>query len=190
MNIKLKKIFERYKRLITKKAGGHKAIRKGNITKRRILRFYEKNKRWPNRTSTCEIESLLGSRFENFVSPTAPAYDYRLRRIALVSGRKASGKRKHNIQEFKKEIISFVEIYGRVPARYKNQKIEGEGRLRAKLEYYTKECGDMTFLSKIYSADKCHRSGIPLKYRPLINRNLDELEKPLVRLTKTEIKGE
>ena len=65
----------------------------------------------------------------------------------------------------------------------KHELIKGEATLRNRLEYYTKDKNDMTFLGKIYAVDKCHLSGIPAKYRPIINEALD-VEKPLIRLVK------
>lgn len=158
-------------------------VRKGNRSKQKIVAFYKKYNCWPQRTSEDRVERSLATKFENFVSPTAPAFDEELRRIALSSGRKTNGKRKHNVQGFKKEILSFVEEHGRVPTTASGEKIPGEGNLRHKLDYYTKQMNDTSFLGLIYKGDKCHKSGIPMKFRKVINQNID-LDKPLVRLVK------
>ena len=44
----------------------------------------------------------------------------------------------------------------------------------------------MTLLGRIFEVDKCHLSGIPMKYRAIINKSLD-VERPLVRLPKREL---
>ena len=140
-----------------------------------------KNNRWPNRRSKNKAERKLGQVFENFVSKEAASYDSRMRRIAMTTGRTTNNKRKHNVNGFKEEILDFIKTYGRTPMRYRGETIEGEGSLRSKLDRYTLTLKDMTFLSKVYNADPCHRSGIPSKFRPIINKAL-ETEKPLIRL--------
>jgi hypothetical protein len=203
MNPKITSLFNRFRKLLKSRVdnfmygegAGHgntlfakNKIREGNKSKERVLQFFEKNGRWPNRRSESKREVKLGQRFENYISKEAPAYDPQFRRIAMVTGRKTNNKRKHNVQEFKKEIISFIETNGRVPTTYSGEKIAGEGTLRAKLDYYTQTAGDMTLLGEVYSLDKCHRSAIPARFRPLINKALD-IEKPLIRLANYELEG-
>jgi hypothetical protein len=155
---------------------------KGNRTKNRILDFFLTENRWPDRKSTKKREQALGQRFENYVSKQAASYDPQFRRIVMLTGRKSNHKRKHDVQGFKKEILAFIKEHGRVPSTsYQYQTNEGEARLRHKLDYYTQTKKDMTLLGKIYETDKCHLSGIPVKYRKLINESLD-VEKPLIRL--------
>lgn len=205
MNTKLQRIFARYRDLLVKRVKDYKygkgagngktldaknRIRQGNVSKNRILAFYEANGRWPSRLSDSKRERTLGYRFENYCSKEAAGYDAQFRRIAMVSGRKTNNKRKHNVKAFKAEIIEFIQTNGRVPTTLTGEKIQGEGRLRAKLDYYTQEANDMTFLGEVYSLDKCHKSGIPARFRPLINQALEEVEKPLVRMAQYELKGE
>lgn len=101
----------------------------------------------------------------------------------MATGRTTNHKRKHDVKGFKKEILQFMETHGRAPMSRRHQTVEGEGCLREKLNRYTLELKDMTFLGEVYGKDKCHRSGIPGKYRKLINESLD-VEKPLIRLVK------
>ncbi len=205
MNLKLQKIFTRYRKILIKRLKEYKygegagtgrslfsknSVRQGNKTKNRILDFYEKNGRWPSRRSKSVRERYLGYRFENLVSKEAGAYDAQMRRIAMVSGRKTNNKRKHDVQGFKKQVIEFIEQHGRIPARYADQKIQGEGILRARMDYYIDDKNDMSFSGEIYSRDKCYRTSIPYKFRPLINRALEETEKPLIRMANYELKGE
>lgn len=204
MNAKLEKIFNRYRALLAKRLKDYKygkgagqgktlnaknKIRQRNNSKLRILAFYEKTGKWPSRLGKTKTERTLGTRFENFVSKESATYDSQFRRIAMVSGRKTNNKRKHNVQEFKAQIIEFIKTNGRAPSTYSGQTIEGEARLRAKLDYYTKKANDMTLLGEVYSLDKCHKSAIPMKYRPIINVAL-KVEKPLVRMANYELKGE
>lgn len=171
-------------------------LRRGYNKKMRILAFFERKGRWPRRTDTRVIfttatERTLAMSFENYMSKEAKAYDADFRALAMsISGRKTNNKRKHNVKEFKNEILQFLATHGRVPSTsYEYQTVEGEAKLRHKLDYYTNDCGDMTLLGEIYSVDKCHKSGIPVKYRRLINQAI-EVEKPLVRLSQTVLKGE
>jgi len=178
-------VVEKYRSLLFKKAT-NKQLMKGYKSKSRILDFYLKNNRWPSRLSTNKREKQLGVRFENFVSKEAPSYDSNFRRLAMATGRNTNNKRKHNVRGFKKEILEFVKTNGRVPSTsYKYGNSEGEARLRHKLDYYTLDKNDMTFLGKVYEGDKCHRSGIPAKYRALINESLN-VDRPLIRLVTNE----
>lgn len=191
MNQKIESIFNRYRKVLKKRVKEteqKKSVRRGNKSKEYILQFFEKNGKWPSRLSRYKREAKLGTRFENFISKESATFDVQLRRIAMATGRKTNNKRKHNVQEFKKEIISFIETNGRVPTTYSGEKIAGEGTLRAKLDYYTQTAGDMTLLGEVYSLDKCHRSAIPARFRPLINKALD-IERPLIRLANYELEG-
>lgn len=197
MDKKLEEKFEEYRTLIsvraeTKPKGkgsgtaglGYASLARGNKNKNKILNFYVKNGRWPKRTAKSKTESKLGTIFENLVSKESGSYDLQLREIVMSTGRKSNNKRKHNVKEFKVEIIEFIKENGRVPASNgEYEKIEGEATLRGKLDYYTlkAESKDMTFLGEVYSLDRCHRSGVPSKFRPIINSALD-IDKPLIRL--------
>jgi hypothetical protein len=187
MENKLHRTIRKYRNLLKVKAEKRKGERyytlllKGNKSKNKVLDFYLENNRWPNCRNGSVYERKLGRRFENYVSKEAASYDPHFRRIAMASGRTTNNKRKHDIEGFKKEILTFIETHGRSPMRYQDQTVEGEGNLRSKLDRYTLTLGDMTFLGKVYSSDPCHRSGIPAKYRPIINKALD-VEKPLIRL--------
>lgn len=153
-------------------------------SKIKIIKFYLKHNRWPSRNSKNRYEKTLGTRFENFVSKQCSSYDTSLRRIAMVTGRTTNNKRKHNVKEFKKDIVEFLKIHNRVPSNCRNKNAQkGESTLRCKLDYYTKKNNDMTLLGKVYEYDKCHRTGIPAKYRALINTNII-VDKPLIRLVK------
>jgi hypothetical protein len=191
MNSKLLKLFNRYRNLLKRRVDEANSrykttIRAGNRSKNRILDFYLLNGKWPSIRGSTVRERKLARRFENLMSKESASYDYQLRRIALVTGRKTNNKRKHDIAGFKKQIISFIEEHGRAPNKYSNEKIEGEGNLQAKLNYYTAVKGEMTFLGEIYALDNCHRSGIAMKYRPLINKSVD-VERPLVRLPNKDL---
>lgn len=192
---KVNKLFTEYRKTIRQRwldaAIARKQILKGNRTKLRILAFYERNGRWPNRQNgLTENERNLGTRFENFISKKAGAYDPDLRKISIALGRKASGKKEHNVVKFKNDILNFLAEHGRVPSTsYEHETIDGEANLRRKLDYYTVNCKDMTLLGQVYSVDKCHKSGIPAKYRKIINESID-VEKPLVRLTQKALNGD
>jgi hypothetical protein len=181
---KVYRIFDKYRTLLNKRReewNGTGSLLRGNRTKNRILDFYLKNNRWPNRRLGNKFEKVLAQRFENFVSKENGSYDATFRRIVMAMGRKTNNKRKHDKRGFKKQILDFIDQYGRTPMRYAYESIEGEGNLRAKLDYYTLKQNDMTFLSKVYKKDKCHKTGIPGKYRSVINQSLD-IDTPLVRL--------
>jgi hypothetical protein len=178
-------ILDKYRSFIKKKVekGFYRGqTRKGLKKKNKILDFYLSNNRWPKRNGATDTERTLATAFENYLSKESGTYDAKLRRIVMATGRKSNHKRKHDIAGYKKEIIAFMKEHGRVPSTsYKYQTFEGEARLRHKLDFYTVEKNDMTFLGVVYGYDKCHKSGIPAKYRALINKSLD-VEKPLVRL--------
>jgi hypothetical protein len=195
-NLKVYRIFEKYRnklkadlKTVPKGEGAGRGANtrvqtiRGNRSKNRILDFFLKNGRWPNRVSDSKTERQLGTRFENFIAKTAAAYDPTLRRIARALGRGTNNKRPHNVAAFKKEILTFIKENGSVPTTRSGEKIPGEGQLRNKLDYYTKNANDMTLLGMVYKEDPCHRSGIPMKYRPLLNQQLD-VTKPLFRLVK------
>lgn len=157
-------------------------VRNGNRTKNKVLDFYVKNGRWPSRNSSKAAERRLGATFENYTSKESGTYDSAFRDIVVATGRVSNNKRKHNVDGFKQEILDFIQEHGRAPTTYAGAKIEGEGRLRQKLDYYTLKNNDMTLLGKVYETDKCHRSGIPAKFRPVINEAIGNVSKPLIRL--------
>ena len=183
---KLYRVFDKYRALLKSKAekSDNGLTYLTNKSKNRVLEFYEKNGRWPNRRSEKLTESLLGQRFENYLSKESGSYDPHFRRIAMATGRTSNNKRKHDVRGFKKEILEFIAVNGMAPRV--DGPLAGERNLRQKLDYYVREKHDMTFLGKVYRADKCHRSGIPGKFRPLINASLD-VEKPLIRLVKSKL---
>lgn len=186
---KLAKVFQRYLDLLAVRKKRSKG-KKGNFgnsfrSKERLIRFFDKNGEWPSKNSPYVIDKQLALRLENYLSKASPMYDPVLRRIVLATGRKPSGKRPHNPALFKEEILEFTKLHGRAPMRYKTEIVPGEGNLKAKLDYYTLINKDMAFLGKMYALDKCHRSGIPNRFRPLINSQLD-VEKPLIRLVKEQ----
>jgi hypothetical protein len=182
---KTKRIFAKYRKLIkTREIKGQYlgSVRNGNRTKNRILDFYEKHGRWPHRKSEKIIERKLGQRFENFVAKATLTYDPQFRRIVMALGRKSNNKRAHDVKGYKQEILNFIKEHGRVPSTsYEYQPTAGEARLRHKLDYYTQECNDMTLLGAVYAVDKCHKSGVPMKYRQKINQALSDEAKPLIR---------
>lgn len=192
MRVKLHRVIDAYRSLLITKAKRHltlpgkksfgiKQLRQGNRKKNKILNFFLATGRWPKRTADSKRERLLGTCFENFIAKESPSYDSNLRRIARSTGRGTNNKRKHDVAGFKQQIIEFMKEYGRVPTTHAGETIEGEGTLRSKLDYYTKQMNDMTLLGTIYKYDKCHLSGIPVKYRRILNEQLD-LEKPLIRM--------
>lgn len=178
---KLYRIIEKYRSLLKTKSDKNDTMKMGIKSKNLVLDFFLKNNRWPSRLSKNKREKRLGVRFENYVSKESGSFDANFRRIALVTGRTTNNKRKHDIAGFKKEILEFIETNGRAPMAYQNETIEGEGNLRNKLNRYTLTLKDMTFLGKVYELDRCHKSGIPAKFRAIINEALD-VEKPLIRL--------
>jgi hypothetical protein len=183
---KFYRIIDKYRRILTKRYTKTKSVMtvNSNRSKNKILDFYLKNNRWPNRRSNNKTEKRLGSKFENYVSKENFCYDPNFRRIVMITGRKSNNKRKHDRSILKKEILDFIEKHGRTPNRYgRPQEFEGESKLRNNLDRYTQVYKDMTFLGEVYSLDPCHRSGIPLKFRPLINKALD-VDKPLFRICK------
>lgn len=173
-------LFDGYRAMIKEK-GKNEQIKKGNRSKNRVLDFFLKHNRWPERKSEKVTERTLGYRFENYMSKAAPAFDEEFRTLVMLTGRVSNNKRNHDVAGFKKEILEFIEKHGRAPNRYRFAKIEGEGNLKAKLDYYTLKKNDMSFLGEVYALDKCHRSGIPMKFRRILNEQL-EVEKPLVRM--------
>lgn len=185
---KLGKILQRYLDLLDlrKKRSRNK---KGNFgsgynSKIRLIAFYNKNGEWPSKRSPYVLDKQLAVRLENYVSKASKMYDPVLRLIVLATGRKPSFKRKHNVQLFKQEILQFVETHNRAPTTHAiNELVPGEAKLRQKLDYYTKNRNDMGLMGKVYAIDKCHRSGIPARFRSIINEALD-VEKPLIRLVK------
>lgn len=158
-------------------------LEKGLRARRKIVAFFKANDRWPTRRSKSVREQRLGCSFENLVSKESTGFDAKFRRIVMAMGRKSNNKSKHNVQGFKQDILAFVKEHGRVPTTHSGATVEGEGTLRGKLDYYTKTKKDMTLLGKVYETDKCHLSGIPSKYRAIINANID-LDKPLARMVK------
>jgi hypothetical protein len=183
---KFYRIMDKYRSLLIKRyrKTGNKTTLKTNRVKNKILDFYLKNNRWPNRRSKNKNEKRLGSQFENYISKQNGCYDPSFRRITMFTGRKSNNKRKHDRKVLKKEILEFIEKYGRVPNRYdRPQEVNGESKLRSNLDRYTQKYNDKKFLGEIYSLDPCHRSGIPMKFRPLINNALD-VDKPLIRMFK------
>ena len=188
MENKLHRTIRRYRNLLRVKVAKRKGEKyytlflRGNKSKNKVLDFYLANNRWPNCRSKSIYERKLGRRFENFVSKEAASYDPHFRRIVMATGRVSNNKRKHNVEGFKKEILEFLNTHGRVPCpSYNHEIFEGEARLRHRLDYYTNQKNDMTLLGKIYDVDKCHKSGIPSKFRKIINESLN-VEKPLIRL--------
>lgn len=197
-SFKVYRLFERYRANLRKKyaamksggkgsgkgsGAGKTMFKRGMATKNKCLDFFLKNNRWPTRLSDSKVERQLAQSFENYIAKTAGSYDRDFRRIAMATGRKSNYKRRHNVAGFKEEIITFMKKHGRVPTSRSGEVIPGEGTLRNKLDYYTKQGNDMTLLGLVYKEDKCHRSGIPMRFRPLLNEQLDT-EKPLIRLVK------
>jgi len=195
-NLKVYRIFEKYRNKLKNDLKGipagagigrgqnvRKLVAKGNRSKNRILDFFLANGRWPDRISDSKRERGLGTRFENFIAKTSLSYDPTLRRIARALGRKTNNKRRHNVAGFKEEIVAFVKEHGRAPTTRSGEIVPGEGTLRNKLDYYTKQGNDMTLLGIVYKEDPCHRSGIPARFRPFLNQQLD-VTKPLIRLVK------
>ena len=141
MNQKILNLFNRYRALLDKRSKespklGRKSLRRGNRSKNKILDFYILNGRWPKRSCSGAYERRLAQKFFNFISKESGSYDLQLRRIALATGHKSNHKSKHDVVEFKKKIISFVEENGRVPSPcYACEQIEGEANLRRKLDY-------------------------------------------------------
>jgi hypothetical protein len=178
---KLYRIIEKYRSLLKIRKYKNGRLKIGNRSKNLVLDFYLKNNRWPSRLSPNKREKRLAQRFENYISKESLSFDPNFRRIAMVTGRTTNNKRKHDIEGFKREILEFIKDNGRAPIRYSAEVIEGEGNLRSKLDRYTLTLKDMTFLGKIYELDRCHRSGIPYRFRAIINEALD-VEKPLIRL--------
>lgn len=180
MSIKVKSIREFREYLNKQFLGANKWVKKGLRTKNRVLNFFDKNSRWPSRLGKTKAEQKLGASFENYVSKESGSYDPNFRNLAMNNGRKTNNKRKHNVKGFKKDILSFIKENGRTPSS--RGPIE-ETLLRRKLDHYTYVNNDMTLLGKVYALDPCHKSGIPSKFRKLINESLD-VSKPLVRLVK------
>ena len=182
---KFYRIIDRYRKYLAEKyrKTGYKTTLKTNKAKNKILDFYLKNNRWPKHNGQTKTERNLACRFENYIARGgSPQFDANLRRIVMSTGRKSNNKRKHDRKTLKREILDFIVKYGHVPNNYNRpHEIEGEGKLRVNLDRYTGKYGDMGFLGQVYSLDPCHRSGIPLKFRPLINKSLD-VDKPLVRM--------
>lgn len=176
---KVYRVVDRFRSLLNKRKSltTNRMTLRGIKNKIKVLDFYVKNNRWPSRLSRTKTEKMLGYKFENYMSKESPRYDSNFRRLAMVTGRTTNNKPKHDIPGSKKKILEFIKEHGRTPG---NGNLE-ESRLRHKLDRYTLENNDMTFLGQVYEGDKCHRSGIPGKFRALINEALS-VEKPLIRL--------
>ncbi len=159
-------------------------ISKTNKYKNQSVDFFLKNNRWPSRLSLGVSERKLAVRFENYISVKSPQCDSVLRSLVMATGRTSNNKRSHNVQAFKNDILAFMEENGRAPATGSGPDFSlEEKRLRQKLDYYTTNANDMSFLGQVYDLDQLHRSGIPMKYRAILNDQLN-LSKPLVRLVK------
>jgi hypothetical protein len=182
MSLKVK-LISQFKALLDRRLlGADKSGKKALRSKHSILDFFLKNERWPSRLSRYKNEKSLGYRFENFMSKESASFDPEFRKLVMANGRKTNNKRKHKVKQFKKDIIAFMEEHGRAPATHRAyEATEGESLLRSRLDYYTEKCNDTTLLGEVYSLDPCHKSGIPLKYRALINKDLN-VQKPLIRL--------
>ncbi len=182
MSTKVKSVFE-FRRLLNQRLlGANPQVKRGLRSKILVLNFFIKNGHWPSKLGKAKRERVLGARFENYVAKTTVSYDPEFRKLAMSTGRTTNNKRGHNVKKFKEEIVSFIEEHGRVPVTHREfELVEGESKLRSRMDYYTKECNDMTLLGTIYTLDPCHLSGIPSKFRAIINSHLD-VEKPLIRL--------
>lgn len=172
-----------YRDRLNKGLFGANGILKRSIrSKNKVLDFFLGNGYWPSRLSKSKKERVLAARFENYISKENLCFDQELRDLSLATGRTTNNKRKHDVDGHKKEILEFLKTHNRAPSTsYGYSLIDGEARLRHKLDYYTLDKNDMTLLGKVYEVDKCHRSGIAAKYRAIINQSLD-VEKPLIRL--------
>ena len=184
---KSRQVAEKFAKILEKRFFGASNGNKKSIrSKLRVLDFFKLNGVWPSRLSENKKERTLGVRFENYVSKESRLFDRNFRRLALATGRKTNNKRKHNVQENKKLILEFIKEHGRVPCVHtKHERIKGEHFLRSRLDNYTNDRNDMTLLGQVYDLDPCHKSGIPNKYRSIINKSLD-VEKPLIRLVNKE----
>lgn len=179
---KIYDMIEKFRIILNKKLlGTNKATKKTIRSKNKVLNFYLKGGKWPSRLSNNKEERTLAARLENYLCKSSKSFDTEFRKLCMESGRTTNNKRKHNIKQFKQDILNFIKKYGHAPRRYKNATMEGEGNLKHKLDYYVLTKNDMSFLSEVYALDPCHRSGIPMKFRSLINKALG-VEKPLIRL--------
>ena len=180
---KLYRVIDKYRKYLENKSKNITSKITSN-NKYKILDFYIKYSKWPKRSSDSRKEVKLAQKFENYISKESKSYDSKLRTIVLFTGRVTNNKRKHDIEGFKEEILNFMNKHGRAPYdKYGEELIEGEASLAHKMHYYVKDKNDTSFLGKIYELDRCYRSGIARKYRPIINASLDT-EKPLIRLIK------
>jgi hypothetical protein len=182
MNTTILNLLNQYLETINKESRGSKIKRKGYRSKRRVINFLVLNGRWPtNYKAATQTERLLGRRFNNYISKMSLCYDERFREIVLMTGFKARKKPKHDVSGMRIRIMDFVEKHGRMPTNQKAETIAGEGVLRRAFDYYVKRRNDMSLLGFAYANDPCHLSGIPMKYRTIINEALDT-EKPLIKL--------
>ncbi len=181
---KMFKVVTTYKNILSRRLleTTNKLTRQMIGNKKEALDFFLQSGRWPSRLGKTQKERRVGARFENYISKESKMYDKNLRKIAMATGRTTNNKRKHDIRNSKKEILNFIKENGRVPCTLKAyEQVEGERLLRHKLDYYTNHNNDMAFLGQVYGLDPCHKSGIPGKYRPIINKALN-VDTPLIRL--------
>lgn len=171
--------------------GGGKRKIEAYRTKLEIISFFLKKKRWPSKLALGKNELKLAYRLHNYVIQSHKAHDPAILKLVQSNGRRTSSKNEKIRQLQKSKILDFVLENGRVPSVHsgKTQEEIKLGRILSVFEKNTNKKKDAEFLNKISTIDKCYKSGIQYKYRPLINASLVS-DGPLVDMNKKELNGE
>lgn len=161
-------------------------IRRGNATRRAILRFYQSAGRWPKNITTSPREHRLARAMDNLCSRASAQFDMQFYALALAHGRVAHRKTKHDPAKRKEAVLDFIRENGRTPRPTRDGGSQREANLLGKLQYYVYKKSDKAFLAEVQALDKCHGTGIARTYRPIINASLI-VDEPLAKMTKKEL---
>lgn len=146
--------------------------------KKEILEFCEANNRRPKRNSTDIVERKMAYSLDNYCSPQNPLFDDSFKRTLMSQGFVTERfKSPHDPELHKQRILDFMVANKRPPSA----NIEEEKELCYKYNYYAglthKQVAiDEDFLNKIKEIDKCHGTGISVKFRKSINGQVVEIK--------------
>lgn len=166
---------------------GSNSVKKGMEAKKKIIQFFLKKGRWPiPRGSSGEIEKNLAYKLKNFVSKAHKSYDSAFRDLVVLCGRRTTRNSKTSRKETTSQLIDFIRNKGRVPSSISTD--EEEKRLGAFLNHEVYVNKNTSLIGQIQAVDKCFKTGIRFKYRPIINAML-LVNKPLKDMGIKELEG-
>ncbi len=144
--------------------------------KKKLISWIEKNGRFPKRTSQLLTERKAAQRLANFVSPASGSFDPKFRKtLEEKFGMKAPRtKKRHNVRERFNNLMNFIQTYGRRPSAA----IPEERDLVYAYNCFTNPSSQYATtrrVNKIKNVDKCFKTGIPVKVRPMLNQALNEV---------------